>query len=165
MGSGLSLGRLFGIRITIQWSLLLIFWLVAFNLAAGLLPIWHPDWSTALQWAVAVIATTLLFASILVLAFLPWLDTSPVRSARFRPIYRQFFWILVLDCFVLGYVGYNPPEGYFIPLGQAATAYYFFHFIVLMPLLGKLERPKPLPESISAPVTGAPRSARSAPHA
>ena len=38
-----------------------------------------------------------LFASIGVLFFLPWLDTSRVRSAAFRPIYRQFFWIFVLD--------------------------------------------------------------------
>ena len=46
-----------------------------------------------------------MFASILILIVLPWLDISPVRSARFRPIYKQFFWILVVDCFVLGWVG------------------------------------------------------------
>jgi ubiquinol-cytochrome c reductase cytochrome b/c1 subunit len=111
-----------------------------------------------------LIGVIAMFASILILALLPWLDTSPVRSARFRPIYRQFFWLLVLDCIVLGYVGGNPAEGYFIPLGQIATAYYFFHFLVLLPVLGKLEKPTPLPDSISAPVTGA-RTSRSAAHA
>ena len=93
-----------------------------------------------------------MFASILILLFLPWLDRAKVRSARFRPIHRQFFWVLVIDCFVLGYVGANPPEGYFVPLGQAATAYYFLHFIVLIPLVSLFERPKAVPESISAAV-------------
>ena len=93
-----------------------------------------------------------MFAATLLLIFLPWLDTSPVRSATFRPIYKQFYWVFLVDCIVLGYVGYNPPEGYFIPLGQAATAYYFFHLLILMPVVGKLEKPKPLPESISQAV-------------
>ena len=66
-----------------------------------------------------------MFASILILIVLPWLDISPVRSARFRPIYKQFFWILVVDCFVLGWVGANPAEGYFVIIGQVGTAYYF----------------------------------------
>jgi quinol-cytochrome oxidoreductase complex cytochrome b subunit len=102
-----------------------------------------------------LIGVVAMFASILILLFLPWLDRSKVRSARFRPIYRQFFWILVIDTIVLGYVGANPPEGYFIPLGQVATAYYFFHFLILIPALSLFERPKPLPESISAAVTRA----------
>ena len=100
-----------------------------------------------------LIGVIAMFASIGILFFLPWLDTSKVRSATFRPVYRQFFWIFFADCFVLGYVGLNPPEGYFIPLGQVATAYYFFHFLILIPVLGKLERPRPVPASISAAVT------------
>lgn len=91
-------------------------------------------------------------ASIVVLFFLPWLDTSKVRSARFRPIYRIFFWILVLDCLVLGYVGANPPEGWLVTLRQIATFWYFAHFLIILPILGKLERPLPVPESLSAPV-------------
>ncbi|MCS7267855.1 MAG: cytochrome b/b6 [Geminicoccaceae bacterium] len=93
-----------------------------------------------------------MIASIAVLFFLPWLDTSKVRSARYRPIYRIFFWILVADCFVLGYVGANPPEGWLVTLGQIATLWYFAHFLVVLPILGKLERPLPVPESLSAPV-------------
>jgi ubiquinol-cytochrome c reductase cytochrome b subunit len=83
---------------------------------------------------------------------LPWLDTARVRSARFRPTYKKFFWVLVIDCIVLGYVGANPPEGWFVLAGRVATAYYFAHFLIVLPILGLIERPLPLPQSISAPV-------------
>lgn len=95
-----------------------------------------------------------MFAAVLVLLFLPWLDRSPVRSARFRPIYKQVFWLFVADCILLGVVGGHPPEGVWVPLGQAATAFYFAFFLVIMPLLSFIERPRPLPSSISAAVTG-----------
>ena len=99
-----------------------------------------------------LIGVILMFGSILVLFFLPWLDTSPVRSARFRPIYKWFFWVLLADSIMLGYLGAHPPEGWYVTMAQLGTAYYFFHFLVLLPLLGKLERPRPLPQSISQPV-------------
>jgi ubiquinol-cytochrome c reductase cytochrome b subunit len=57
--------------------------------------------------------------------------------------------VLVIDCVVLGWCGANPPEGYFVPLARVGTLYYFFHFIVLLPVLGKIERPLPLPPSIA----------------
>ncbi len=95
-----------------------------------------------------------MFGAIFVLFLLPWLDTSPVRSARFRPIYKQFFWILVLDVLVLGYVGAKPAEGWYVTIGQIATAYYFLHFLVILPILGKIERPLPLPKSLDEPVLG-----------
>jgi len=91
-------------------------------------------------------------ASIVILFFLPWLDTSRVRSATYRPLYKQFFWILVLDCLVLGVVGANPPEGWWLVFGRIATFYYFFHFLVILPLLGLIETPRPLPSSISESV-------------
>ncbi len=93
-----------------------------------------------------------MFGAIVILFLVPWLDTSKVRSSRFRPIYKQFFWILVLDCFVLGWVGANAPEGHFILIGRLATAYYFLHFLVILPIVGMIEKPLPLPESISQPV-------------
>ncbi len=93
-----------------------------------------------------------MFGSILILFVLPWLDRSPVRSAKFRPLYKWFFWVLVIDCVVLGVVGAYPPEGWWIVIGRLATAYYFFHFLVLLPLLGVIERPRSLPRSISEPV-------------
>jgi ubiquinol-cytochrome c reductase cytochrome b subunit len=94
----------------------------------------------------------LMFGSIAVMFVLPWLDTSPVRSARFRPIYRQLILVLVVAVFVLGFVGAHRPEGIWVILGRVATTYYFLHFLVLLPVLGKLEKPLPLPESISRPV-------------
>ena len=82
----------------------------------------------------------------------PWLDTSPVRSARFRPIYKWVFWLLVIDVVALAWVGANPPEGLVVTVGQLATFYYFVHFLILFPLLGKVERPRPLPLSIATAV-------------
>ncbi len=93
-----------------------------------------------------------MFASIFILFLLPWLDTSKVRSATYRPVYRQFFWLLIIDCIALGLVGANPPEGTWLLIGQIATFYYFAHFLIIMPLLGLLESPKPLPASISEAV-------------
>ena len=99
-----------------------------------------------------LLGVVLMFGSIAVLFILPWLDTSKVRSARFRPIYKIFFWVLVLDCILLGYLGAKPAEGIYVDLGRLGTVYYFAHFLILLPLLGKLERPLPLPQSISEPV-------------
>src|SRR5579883_1401789 len=96
----------------------------------------------------------LLFSSIGVLFILPWLDTSPVRSARFRPVYKWVFWLLVIAVVALGWVGAHPPEGVYVTVGRIATIYYFLHFLVLFPLIGKLERPRPLPLSIGAAVLG-----------
>jgi ubiquinol-cytochrome c reductase cytochrome b/c1 subunit len=100
-----------------------------------------------------LIGVILMFSSILVLLFLPWLDRSPVRSARFRPIYKQLFWVFLADCLLLGFVGGNPPEGVWVPIGQAATAYYFAHFLIIVPLLGVFEKTRTPPTSISAAVT------------
>jgi ubiquinol-cytochrome c reductase cytochrome b subunit len=97
---------------------------------------------------------TLMFASILVWFVLPWLDTSKVRSMRFRPIARVFFLLFVVSFFVLMYVGAMPAEQPYVLIGQIATAYYFSWFLVLLPLLGKIEKPLPLPASISAAVLG-----------
>ncbi|MCH8861200.1 MAG: cytochrome b N-terminal domain-containing protein [Proteobacteria bacterium] len=94
----------------------------------------------------------LMLGSILVLFLLPWLDFSKVRSATFRPLYKQIYWLLVIDVIVLGYVGAQKPEGILPTVGLIATAYYFIHFLVLMPIISKVEKPKPLPESISNPV-------------
>ena len=94
----------------------------------------------------------LMFGSLFVLVILPWLDTSKVRSAIFRPMYRQFFWIFVIDALALGYLGAMPAEGVYLFLARISTAYYFLHFIVILPALGFLEKTDPLPASISEPV-------------
>jgi ubiquinol-cytochrome c reductase cytochrome b subunit len=96
----------------------------------------------------------LMFASIFVLFVLPWLDTSPVRSMKFRPLARPFFWVFVASCLLLGYCGAMPAEGIWVVLSRVGTAYYFLYFLVILPVLGKLERPLPLPASISQRVLG-----------
>lgn len=93
-----------------------------------------------------------MFSAIFVLFLLPWLDTSKVRSATFRPIYKVFFWIFLIDAVVLGWVGSKPAEGIYIIISRIATLYYFLHFLILLPLLGKFEKNRPLPESIGKPV-------------
>jgi len=95
-----------------------------------------------------------MFAAIFVLVILPWLDTSKVRSAIFRPIYKQFYWFLVADVLILGYMGAMPAEGIYLLIARIATAYYFLHFLVILPLLGKRERTLEIPLSITEPVMG-----------
>lgn len=93
----------------------------------------------------------LMFSAILVLFVIPWLDRSPVRSSRFRPIFKWFFWLLVVSCVVLGWAGGQAAEGLPLLLGRLATFYYFAHFLIVMPLVGIYEKPRPLPASISNP--------------
>jgi quinol-cytochrome oxidoreductase complex cytochrome b subunit len=101
-----------------------------------------------------LIGVIALFGSILILFALPWLDFSKVRSARFRPVYKWVYWLLVVDVLALGWIGHNPPEGSFLVYGRIATAYYFLHWLVIVPLIALFERPRPLPASISQPVLG-----------
>jgi ubiquinol-cytochrome c reductase cytochrome b subunit len=93
-----------------------------------------------------------MFGAIIILFFLPWLDTSKVKSATYRPLFKIAFWVFVADCLVLGYIGGRPPEEPFVTIGRIATFYYFAHFLFLLPLIGKIEKPKPLPESIAESV-------------
>jgi ubiquinol-cytochrome c reductase cytochrome b subunit len=92
-----------------------------------------------------------MFAAIAVLFVLPWLDRSPIRSAKFRPVYFVLFWVLLADCILLGFCGANPAEGIWVVLSRIGTVYYFAHFIILLPLLSLYERPIDLPLSISNP--------------
>ncbi|MEL0324995.1 MAG: cytochrome b, partial [Rhodospirillales bacterium] len=92
-----------------------------------------------------------MFAAIAVLFVLPWLDRSPIRSAKFRPVYFVLFWVLLADCILLGFCGAMPAEGIWVVLSRLGTVYYFAHFIILLPLLGLYERPINLPLSISNP--------------
>ncbi|MCA3572871.1 MAG: cytochrome b/b6 [Aestuariivirga sp.] len=103
-----------------------------------------------------------MFASILILFALPWLDTSKVRSGNYRPLFKGFFWIFVVVCIGLGYLGSRPAEGLYVVFSQILTVYYFAHFLVILPLLGLLESPKPLPSSISDDVLARSRPATAA---
>ena len=95
-----------------------------------------------------------MFASIFILVILPWLDTSKVRSAIFRPLYKQFYWILVIDVILLGYMGAMPAEGTYLLIARIATIYYFVHFLIILPILGKKEKTLEVPQSITEPVLG-----------
>jgi quinol-cytochrome oxidoreductase complex cytochrome b subunit len=117
-----------------------------------------PEWYLLPYYAILrsvpnkLLGVIMAFGSIFLLFIVPWLDSSPVRSARFRPVYKWVFWLLVIDVVALGWVGANPPEGLVVTVGQIATLYYFVHFLILFPVIGRLERPKPLPASIAAAV-------------
>ena len=113
---------------------------------------WLTHWAGFTLISAKLAGVIAMFGSILVLFVLPWLDTSKVRSARYRPWYKGFFWVFLIDCIVLGWIGMMPAEGMYIVIGRVATAYYFAHFLVVFPLLGWFETPKPLPASISEPV-------------
>ncbi len=93
-----------------------------------------------------------MLSAIFILAALPWLDTSKIRSAVFRPLYKQFYWILVIDVIILGYVGSMPAEGLYLLVARVATAYYFLHFLIILPVLGYKEKTMPLPLNINEPV-------------
>lgn len=93
-----------------------------------------------------------MFSAVLVLYFVPWLDTSSVRSAVYRPWYRFFLRLFMANALLLGWLGSRPAEGGYVILSQVATAYYFAFFLVVMPLLGVLETPLRLPNSITEAV-------------
>ncbi|MBO9713637.1 cytochrome b N-terminal domain-containing protein [Sphingomonas sp.] len=95
-----------------------------------------------------------MFGSILLLFFLPWLDKSPVRSANYRPMYRIAFWVLVADVLVLGWCGGSAATPLYIILSQICAAYYFAHFLIIVPIISRFERPRPLPNSITEAVLG-----------
>ncbi len=95
-----------------------------------------------------------MFGSILVWFILPWLDTSPVRSGLYRPLFRKFFWLLVIDMAFLFYLGGAPAEEPYVMMSQLAAAYYFAHFLIILPLVSMIEKPKPLPGSITEAVLG-----------
>ncbi|GAA0775305.1 cytochrome b/b6 [Roseibium denhamense] len=112
----------------------------------------------------------LMFGAIAVLFILPWLDTSKVRSGAYRPLFKQFFWIFAANAVVLGYLGAMPAEGIYVIMSQICTTIYFAYFLVVLPVLGFLEKPLPLPASIADSVlksgsagSGTPAAAVSAP--
>jgi quinol-cytochrome oxidoreductase complex cytochrome b subunit len=93
--------------------------------------------------------------SILILFLLPWLDTSKVRSGNFRPMFKWFYWLFVINFVALTYLGAQAADvAVYNILAKICTAYYFIHFIVILPVLGRIETPRPLPTSISESVLG-----------
>ena len=95
-----------------------------------------------------LLGVLLMFASILILFFLPWLDRSKIRSGYYRPMFKIFYVGLILDFVLLGYLGAQAPEGIYVFLSQIATLYYFGYFLVILPFISNREKPIRLPESI-----------------
>ncbi|MCB1394831.1 MAG: cytochrome b, partial [Rhodobacteraceae bacterium] len=89
-----------------------------------------------------------MFGAIAVMALTPWLDTSSVRSGRYRPMFKSFFWLLVVDFVVLMWAGAMPAEGIYTNIALIGAAYWFGYFLVILPLLGVLERPTTPPATI-----------------
>jgi ubiquinol-cytochrome c reductase cytochrome b subunit len=89
-----------------------------------------------------------MFAAIAVMALTPWLDTSSVRSGRYRPAFKWYFWLLVVNFFVLMWAGAMPAEGIYTNIALIGTAYWFAYFLVILPLLGVLEKPTTPPATI-----------------
>lgn len=88
----------------------------------------------------------MMFGSILILFFMPWLDKSPVRSSNYRPLYKWAYWAFLIDCLILGYVGGKAAEEPYLTISRVAASYYFFHFLILVPFIAKIEKPLPLPD-------------------
>nr|YP_009739213.1 apocytochrome b [Palmaria decipiens]QIC19652.1 apocytochrome b [Palmaria decipiens] len=78
--------------------------------------------------------------AIVVLALLPWIHSTEIRSSRFRPIYRVFYWTIISCCLILGWIGGMPVEDPYILIGQVASIFYFVYFLGILPLLGKVEK-------------------------
>jgi ubiquinol-cytochrome c reductase cytochrome b subunit len=105
-----------------------------------------------------------MFASILLLFFLPWLDTSPVKSGHYRPLFRKFFRFGLIPCVViLAYCGGAPAEEPFVMISQIASAYYFAHFLIILPIVSRIEKTEPLPNSITEAVLAKTKSGAGAP--
>ncbi len=95
-----------------------------------------------------------MFSSVLILLFVPWLDTSRVRSAKYRPYYKIAFWFFVFTCVALGWLGSKPAEQPYVFWAQFFTFAYFAFFLVALPVLGLIETPRTLPRSITESVLG-----------
>jgi len=80
-----------------------------------------------------------MFASLLILLVLPITDTSRIRGNQFRPLSKLFFWVLVVDLFILMWIGSEHPTSPFVEVGQFATAIYFLWFILFVPAIGIIE--------------------------
>jgi ubiquinol-cytochrome c reductase cytochrome b subunit len=114
---------------------------------AHIVPEWYFLPYYAILRAIKILGVLAMFGSICIMFFLPWIDRSKVRSARYRPIYRQLFWIFVANFVVLGWMGANPPEGIYVIVSRICAVIYF-GFFALLPLVAKVEKTRPLPTTI-----------------
>ena len=90
----------------------------------------------------------MMFGAIVLLFFLPYLDKSPVRSGAYRPLFKKFFYLFIVNFCLLGWLGKSPAEGWYILASRLSTLYYYAYFLLILPLLPKFEKTLPLPQSI-----------------
>ncbi len=95
-----------------------------------------------------------MFSSIGLLLFLPWIDSSPVRSGNYRPLFKKYFWLLLIDVAILGYCGGSHATAGIVLVSQIAGIYYFAHFLIILPIVSRIEKTLPLPNSITESVLG-----------
>jgi len=89
-----------------------------------------------------------MFGAIAVMALVPWLDTSSVRSGKYRPRFKAWFWLLCITFVVLMWAGAQVPTNLTSWISLIAAAYWFAYFLIILPLLGVLEKPLPQPATI-----------------
>ena len=109
---------------------------------AHIVPEWYflPSYAILRSIPNKLLGVIALFASILVLLLLPLINTSEIRSSLYRPIHQFFFWFLIADFILLGYIGQQSPESPFVEIGQIASIYYFAYFLLIIPVLGIIEK-------------------------
>ena len=109
---------------------------------AHIVPEWYflPSYAILRSIPNKLLGVLALFASILVLLLLPLINTSEIRSSLYRPIHQFFFWFLIADFILLGYIGQQSPESPFVEIGQIASVYYFAYFLLIIPVLGIIEK-------------------------
>ena len=90
----------------------------------------------------------MMFGAIILLFFLPYLDKSKVRSGAYRPAFKKFFYIFVINFVFLGWLGKSPADGWYVWASRLSTMYYYAYFLLILPILPKFEKTLPLPESI-----------------
>jgi ubiquinol-cytochrome c reductase cytochrome b subunit len=91
---------------------------------------------------------SMMFGAIALLFALPYLDRSSVKSGAYRPLFKKFFWLFILNFVFLGWLGKSPAEGWYIWASRFATFYYYAYFLAILPYLPKIEKTLPLPDSI-----------------
>ena len=101
-------------------------------------------WIDAKFWGVVAMG-----AGVMIFAFLPWLDRSPVKSIRYRgPIFKTLLAIWVVVFFVLGYLGVLAPTPGRTIVAQICSVYYFLFFLT-MPIWSSLDRCQPEPDRVT----------------
>lgn len=90
----------------------------------------------------------MMFGAIAILFALPYLDSSKVKSGAYRPAFQRFYWVFIINFLLLGWLGQAPAEGVYVIASQIATLYYFAYFLIVLPVLGKVEKTLPIPVSV-----------------